>query len=177
LNRSELGSSLLVNDNGFLEIVRAPERVYGVEATVDWQASETWQLGGTFTWQEGEFDRDDDGDFQPLSSSRISPVKLTAYVENETLPGWQNRLQLLALGDRDRAFDEGVDETAIDGFITLDYISRVALGPGTLQLSVKNLLNTDYFPVFSQLQAAEGNEVENFAGRGISLHLGYRVTW
>jgi iron complex outermembrane receptor protein len=176
-NESELGSSLLVNDAGFLEIVRAPERIYGVEATLDWQPSESWQLGGTVSWQEGEFDENDDGDFEPLSSARISPLKLTSYIENETLPGWRNRLQMVFLGDRDRAFDEGVDGADIEGFITVDYISSIRLGPGNLEIGVENLFNEKYFTVFSQIQAGEGNETENFASRGRMLRVGYRLTW
>lgn len=176
-NRSELGSSIAVNDVGLLEIVRAPERIYGVEATLDWQPSSDWQLGSTLTWQEGEFDPDDDDDFQALSSLRISPLKLTSYVENKTLPGWRNRLQLVFLGDRNRAFDDGVDRAAIESFITVDYISGIRLGPGELQIGIENLFNEQYFPVFSQIQAGEGNETENFAARGRTLRVGYRVAW
>jgi len=177
VNTSELGSSIVVNDLGLLEIVRAPERIYGVEAALDWQPGNTWRLGGTLTLQDGEFDPDEDGDFQALSSLRISPLKLTSYVENETLPGWRNRLQLVLLGDRDRAFEDGVDEVPIDGFVTVDYISSIRLGPGELQIGIENLFNEQYFPVFSQIQAGEGNENENFAARGRMLRIGYRVTW
>jgi len=175
-NRSDLGSTIVVRE-GFLQIVRAPERNYGLEATIDWQPSNTWQLGSTFTWQEGEFDEGNDDNFQAISSSRISPIKFTAYVENQTLPDWRNRLQLVLLGDRDRAFNDGVDPIVIDGFFKVDYISTIQLGPGELQIGIENLFNTYYFPVYSQIQAGFGNEVENFAARGRTLRVGYRITW
>jgi len=176
-NESDLGSTIIVNDAGLLEISRAPERVYGIEGTIDWQPSEKWQLGGTFTWQEGGSDPDDDGEFDPLTSSRISPLKVTAYVENQTTPGWRNRLQITALGERDRASKDGVDPVAIDGFVTFDYISSIKLGAGTLEIGIENVFNDQYFPVFSQITAGEGNETENFAARGRMLRLGYRLTW
>lgn len=175
-NQSDQGASLQVRD-GFLQIVRAPERIYGVEATVDWQPSETWRLGGSLSWQDGNFDEDNDGDFLAIDSGRISPIKATAYVENQTLPGWRNRLQLLVLGDRDRAFDDGSDPVTIDGFVTVDYISSIQIGNGTLEIGIENLFNEQYFPIFSQLQGGFGNEVENAAARGRNLRIGYRLTW
>ncbi|NJL47842.1 MAG: TonB-dependent receptor [Leptolyngbyaceae cyanobacterium SM2_5_2] len=53
-SQSELGSALRVGSDGFTQLVRAPQRNYGVEATVDWQPSQTWRLGGIFGWNEGE---------------------------------------------------------------------------------------------------------------------------
>jgi len=148
-NNSELGTRLIPGAV-LAEIVRAPERIYGVEATVDWQPGGNWQLGGTVTWQEGEFEEDDE--FLAITSERISPLKLTAYVEHETLPGWSNRLQLLLIGDRTRAFNAGTEEVPISGYVTLDYIGSIQLGPGTLSIGIENLLNEQYLPVASTNQ-------------------------
>ncbi|WP_143167806.1 TonB-dependent receptor domain-containing protein [Chroogloeocystis siderophila] len=148
-NNSELGTRLIPGAV-LAEIVRAPERIYGVEATVDWQPGGNWQLGSTVTWQEGEFEEDDE--FLAITSERISPLKLTAYVEHETLPGWSNRLQLLLIGDRTRAFNAGTEEVPISGYVTLDYIGSIQLGPGTLSIGIENLLNEQYLPVASTNQ-------------------------
>ncbi|MEM8808441.1 MAG: TonB-dependent receptor, partial [Cyanobacteria bacterium P01_G01_bin.38] len=103
-SESDLGSAFAFNQETLSsELVRAPQRNYGVEATLDWQPSNTWQLGGYFSWSEGENDVDDDGDFLALGSLNVPPYKLGLYVENETTPGWTNRLQMLLVGDRDRA--------------------------------------------------------------------------
>lgn len=170
-NESELGTTFTAPG----AVVRAPERVYGVEATLDAQLSETWQLGGTISWAEGETDLDDDGDFTPLNGFRIAPIKVTAYVENETLPGWRNRLQALFSGSRDRFEDEAVfGQAAVDSFITVDYISSIKIGPGTLEIGIANLLDTDYFPIVSQLQT---NELNNAAARGRTIRIGYSITW
>ncbi|MGG6298305.1 TonB-dependent receptor domain-containing protein [Leptolyngbya sp. AN02str] len=170
-NTSELGTTFTAPG----EILRAPERVYGIEATVDTQLSDRWLLGGTFSWSEGEIDRANTGDYTPLDGFRISPIKVTAYVENETTPGWRNRLQLLYSGDRD-VFDSDTvfGQRAVGSYVTVDYISSIALGPGNLEIGITNLFNTDYFPVVSQLQT---NELSNAAGRGRSLQIGYSFEW
>jgi iron complex outermembrane receptor protein len=172
-NNSELGTRLIPGAV-LAEIVRAPERIYGVEATVDWQPGGNWQLGSTVTWQEGEFEEDDE--FLAITSERISPLKLTAYVEHETLPGWSNRLQLLLIGDRTRAFNAGTEEVPISGYITLDYIGNIQLGSGTLSIGIENLLNEQYLPVASQYLGGF-YEPDNIAARGRTLRVGYRVTW
>ncbi|NER00263.1 MAG: TonB-dependent receptor [Cyanothece sp. SIO2G6] len=174
-SESELGSSVVFNpDTGFSETVRSPQRNYGIEATVDWQPTDVWQLGGYFSWSEGEFDADDDGDFLALGSLNVPPYQLGLYVENETAPGWNNRLQMLLVGDRNRAFEDGVDPFDVDSYVTLDLISSLQLGPGLLTLSVENLLNTDYLPLTSQ-ERIGAFEDRRYAAPGITLGLRYSM--
>ena len=176
-NTSELGESFILDNRGFpIGINRAPQRIYGIEGTIDWQPGGGWQLGGTATWQEGENDVNEDGDYLPLNSSTISPLKLTAYIEHQTTPSWRNRLQLVYIGNRDRAFDEGVDPADIDSYLVLDYIGSIQIGPGTLNVGIENLLDTQYFPV--QFQRAGGfDNSERFAARGRSLNVRYVINW
>ena len=176
-NQSDLGSTFEFNPStGFFDILRAPERVYGIEATVDAQLNDTWNLGGTISWSEGEADLEDNGTYLPLSSARIQPLKLTAYVENETLPGWTNRLQALYVGSRDRAFQEDIDPREIDSYFLVDWLSSVKLGQGTLQIGVKNLFDTLYFPAYAQ-RSAGFSDTFNSAGSGRTLSLRYSLTF
>jgi iron complex outermembrane recepter protein len=176
-NFSELGSAFNFNpDTDFLETVRAPQRVYGIEAAIDVQPTERWRLGGTATWIEGENDEDDDGEYLALNSITVPPLKLTAYIENETLRGWTNRLQLLFSGDRDRAFEDGVEDGQISSFVTVDYITSIKLGQGELQIGLQNLFNNQYFPVYSQYFAPFFDSA-NYAGQGRTLSVGYRIRW
>jgi iron complex outermembrane receptor protein len=174
-NYSELGTRLeVVPDNRFFVLARSPQRNYGVEATIDWQATNDLQVGGIFSWNEGEVDSGEDGDFQPLNTFNIQPLKLTAYVQHETLPGWTNRLQALYVGDRDRAFEEGTDPDPIEGYFLVDYISSIQLGKGQLQIGVENLFDNQYFPVFSQrLQ----RPIDKIPGRGRTLSVRYQLNW
>jgi len=176
-NTSELGARLVEDERGILTLERAPERIYGVEASVDWQPSDRWQLGTVVGWNEGESDPDDDGDFQPISSFDIQPLKLTVYVQNETLPGWSNRLQLLYVGNRDRAaetlndFGRPIDPSPIESYFVVDYISNIALWGGTLQLGVHNLFDNQYSSVYSQRLPS------NFAEPGRTFSASYRLSW
>ncbi|MEM7061924.1 MAG: TonB-dependent receptor [Cyanobacteria bacterium P01_B01_bin.77] len=174
-SESSLGASFRFDpEQSSTQLVRAPQRNYGVEATLDWQASDTWRLGGNFSWAEGENDPDDDGDFTPLGSLTVPPYQLGLYVENKTTPRWSNRLQLLWVGDRDLAFDEGVDFFEVESYVTLDFISSLQLGPGRLSLGVENLLNNDYLPLVSQ-ESTDPFDSFRFASPGITMSLRYAL--
>lgn len=166
-NQSDLGTTF---DRNTLEVIRAPERVYGLEAAVDMQVSDRWNIGSTLSLVEGENDVDGDDEYQALNGFRINPLKLTAYVENETAPGWQNRLQLLYSGNRVRALDDGVNFRGVGDYVTLDLISSLKLGSGTLRLGIQNLLDNQYFTPTSQLLRTRNNDSYTAApGRTISL--------
>lgn len=134
------------------------------------------ESGGTATWIEGENDANNDGQYLALNSITVPPLKLTAYVENQTLKGWRNRLQLLYSGDRDRAFEDGVEDGKISSFVTVDYISSIKIGQGELQIGIQNLFNNQYFPVYSQYFAPFFDSA-NYAGQGRTLSVGYRIIW
>jgi iron complex outermembrane receptor protein len=157
-------------------LTRAPQRNYGIEATVDWQPTDTWQLGTAFSWNEGEADADDDGEFTALSTFDVQPWKLTAYIENRTTPTWSNRLQLLYSGNRDRGFEAGADGVAIEDYITLDLLSQLQIGDGVLSLGIENLLDNQYFPVYSQVLSGF-NDANYWAARGRRISLTYSITW
>jgi iron complex outermembrane receptor protein len=175
-NYSSLGTDFETIPGGPLRTIRAPERIYGVEAAIDWQPIEQWSLGGTATWLEGENDEDRDGDYIALNSITIPPFKLTAYLENETLPDWRNRLQLLYSGARNRAFQDEVDGVAIESYLTLDFLSSVRIGGGELLIGIQNLLNEEYYPVFSQYFAPFADSL-NRAGQGRTISVNYRITF
>ena len=184
-NNSDLGSRLVVVDpQSPLQVQRTPERFYGLEGTVDVQVGGGWQIGGTATLSEGEFQdvSDNDGDentkeYLAFDVSRVQPTKLTAYLENKTTPSWSNRLQVLYVGNRNRAFEDGTQPLPIKGYMTVDYISSIKLGRGMLQVGVENLLNKQYFPVQSQDNGGYDFDSGNVAARGRSLRIGYALTW
>ncbi|MGD1939098.1 MAG: TonB-dependent receptor domain-containing protein [Cyanophyceae cyanobacterium] len=175
-NASDLGTRIAIDDEGFGRVVRAPQRNYGVEATVDWQPSDIWRLGGYVSWNEGDDDIDDDGDFEPSSNVNIKPIKFGAYVENNTTPNWTNRLELLAVGGRDRSFDEEIDDDNLDGYITLDFLSTLKLSDeSTLSLGISNLLNEQYLPVATQVLTNAGVESRRAAAPGRRVSLRFRI--
>jgi iron complex outermembrane recepter protein len=173
-NRSNLGTS----SGGFNQpVVRAPERVYGTEATLDVEPIRGLRAGSTLTWLEGRSDPNLDGVYTYLNSYRIPPVKLTAYVEHDTTTRWRNRLQLLYSGERSR-FGSGVafGERPVKDYATLDYLGSVRLPKGSLRFGVENLLNRQYFVRESQLLRT-GSNSSYAAAQGATLSLGYSVDY
>lgn len=177
---SELGTTSRGYDQ---PVVRAPERLYGVEATLDVQPTRALGMGGTFGWTEGESFVERDSTWRAMNGYRIQPWKATAYAEHQTLPAWQNRLQVLYSGDRDRAFNDrlnpnrvGFGERAVESYWVADWISSLNVGPGRLSLGVQNVLNRQYFPVVSQLLRTGGNSSYT-AARGRTVNIGYSVSY
>jgi len=174
---SELGTFFQFNAGDSVgTLTRAPQRNYGIEATLDWQATDRWRLGSAIGWNEGEADADNDGEFTALGTFDIQPLKLTAYVEHQTTPTWRNRLQLLYSGNRNSGFEDGADGLPIEDYVTLDLISQLQLGDGTLSLAVENLLDNQYFPVFSQVSSGF-DDTGYRAARGRRVSLTYAISW
>ncbi|MEW6732319.1 MAG: TonB-dependent receptor [Acidobacteriota bacterium] len=173
-NTSDLGTS----SGGFnAPVIRAPERVYGFEATIDVQPSSRLQLGTAISVVEGKSDPNLDGKYTFLNSFRIPPIKVTAYLEHNTLPRWQNRFQVLYSGNRNR-FRNSVafGERRVGDYVTLDWISSVRLKRGVLRFSVENLLNNQYFTRESQLLRTGRND-SFAAARGAVLSVGYSINY
>jgi iron complex outermembrane recepter protein len=174
-NTSDLGTRVVpaFAGNGLATIAREPQRIYGLEATVDWQPADSWGIGGSISWIEGEF-KNEAGEFVALGSNIIQPLKLNLYVQHETKFRWRNRLQALYVGGRDRAFNNGTDPIGINDYITVDWISSIPIGKGQLSLTIENLFNTQYFPVSAQYFSGFDDSI-NYAGRGRSIGLSYSI--
>ncbi|HWQ55511.1 MAG TPA: TonB-dependent receptor [Bryobacteraceae bacterium] len=172
---SDLGTS----SGGFNQpVVRAPERVYGAEASVDGTLSPRWRAGLQGTWLEGKSDPAFNGRYRYLNSYRIPPLKLTSYVDHQMTARWRNRLQLVFSGSR-RRFGIGstvFGELPVTSFATLDWASTVELGRGRLRFSVENMLNRFYYPTDSQLIRSGRNDSHS-AARGAALTVGYTVSY
>jgi iron complex outermembrane receptor protein len=175
-NYSDLGLSLEARPDGAISYSRAPQRNYGFEAAVDWQPARRWQVGTTLTYTLGDSDEEGNGKFIPLRTFEVQPLKLTAYVQHQTTPGWSNRLQLLYVGSRDDAFKVGRDPVPVSSYALLDFISSIQVGKGTLSIGIENLLNNQYSSVFSQLLGGF-SELSNRAERGTTISVKYQLTW
>jgi len=135
--------------------VRAPDRVYGIEAAADWQINNAWRLGGSAAWMEGDADRNNDGSFEtPLQNRRIPPAKVTAYVEYDLNSRWYARLQGIYWGSRNefpnsvgaQVFHEG----EITSGFTMDLMTTYSFSSSEISLGVNNLLNSDYYTNYSE---------------------------
>jgi len=163
---------------------RAPQNIYGVEATLDVQPIEGWKIGGTYTFVEGDQTIAVSPDVRvPINGFNIQPQKITAYLEHLTVPEWQwrNRIQVLYSGSRTRsltAFNSGLDPTgdpfAMTEYFVVDLVSTVKAGPGTLRFGVENLLNQKYVAAFNQIPFSNSF---HYAARGATATIGYSMTY
>lgn len=162
------------------QIRKFAEDIRGAELTLDYTVSESTAFGGTVSRSKGERETAD-GTETKLDGTRIAPLKVTAYFSHSPMAGWDNRLQLTHIGDRDEFADAdgpetfaGFGEGEINGYTLVDLVSAFAVGPGTLQVSINNLLNKDYVPMINQAF----NIPSAFSGGpGRMVGLNYRMNW
>ena len=173
-NTSKLGASFDAASN---TLIRAPERRWGLEFTADVVPVDGWQVGTTVSYLQGQNDPDDDGHFVPMATTVIPPVKVTGYVEHLTSPrlNWRNRVQVLYSGDRDDAFNDGVERFPIESFVVVDLISSIQVGPGTLRFAVENVLIELYYT--PQTQSSSFTNRDYTPSRGTTATIGYSITY
>ena len=172
---SELGSQV----DGNLKVVRAPERIRGVETTLDIQPASLVDVGGTFTWSEGEFLDPKDSRWKSLNGFRISPAKATAYVAARPLSRLTTRFQMVHSGNRDAAFLDRISNGGrrVHEYTTFDLLGTLGVrSGGTLTVGVENLLNRQYFTTVSQLMTTN-TDASRAAAPGRVLSVGYRVEY
>jgi iron complex outermembrane recepter protein len=155
-----------------LRIEKVREEVHGIEATLDYELGARTRTGGTLSWAEGEREPESGGS-EDLPNTRIAPAKLTAYLAHALRAGWDNRLQIMAVGDRDPD-SEQFGSGAVESYTLVDFVSRIKLGPGALRVSIRNLLNEDYFPAVNQAYDLPSAYAK---GPGRRFGLAYSVRW
>ena len=126
--QSELNASFAPD----LSLQFAPEWTEGIEGTLDVQPTDGFRLGGTISYVEGKLDVNNNGNFTWLDGFRIPPIKITGYVEHDTLPQyqWRNRIQALFAGWRDRFSNSAAfGRLPVQGYVVVDLISSIKAAP------------------------------------------------
>lgn len=171
------------SDNGVsysadLDLVLAPETVYGIEVAGEYAFENGLTLGGTLTWLEGRYDTDGDGqNDSDLPSDRIAPAKITAYAEYAPNDWSVYRLMGLFSGYRDPDSSEFLGLQTIEPYVVLDAAADFKVGNGTLTLGVENLLNADYVPVVQQAYSVPAygyDDYYNVKGPGRTFSISYK---
>lgn len=179
LSTSKLGQSFVPDPTDPLVrmVVRAAERIWGVEATLNgaWMDGRgAW--GGTFSWVDGRVDSNGDGKVDaPFTNDRVGPIKVTGYVSMEVMPEWPVRLQGLYSGDRN-AFPAIAGTSVgnnghIHSYAVFDLLTSHKVGPGEVSLALTNIFNNRYFNVAAQLS---GNRPDRYV---LSPGAGFRLSY
>lgn len=133
----------------------APDKVTGVEATLDYTGIERWNLGMTYARSRGHSDNDNNGSFEtPLQNRRVPPPSFTAHADYEFISGSFLRVQALHSGSRN-AFPNTVPgrfhEGKVNSYFTLDVAARFNLARNMeVAVGVRNLFNKDYYTNYSE---------------------------
>lgn len=165
-------------------MVRSPERIYGVETTLDASPDDKLRLGLTGTWLEGKFDPNRTGNYTAyLPDDRIPAPKVSFYVDHQTTPRWRNRVQAFYSAERDRFGAQGQPDligrigfglARIEPYFLVDVFSYLNVGRGTVRFAVQNALNRMYFPPVSQWS---GQDSTYAAAQGAVFSVGYTIRY
>ncbi|MBC5993254.1 TonB-dependent receptor [Pontibacter cellulosilyticus] len=156
VSTSKLGANLKANDEGTYSIERAPERIEGFEALVDFFVTSKLTIGANAAYSEGKIDFDDNGEYfddadRYLNSTRIPPVKVTSYINIKPIAKLNINLQHIYSGERDR-FEPNAKGNYVSGegpiksFNVFNLASTYqATEKLNLNLGIENLLNESYY--------------------------------
>ena len=172
-SESDFGENFIYDPaTGLGQYNRAPEETYGFEVVGDWQATDRLSLTATYSWVEGEFDPDDSGDFVAQSSLDIPPWKATLNGRYEVTDRLSFNFQVLAVGDRDDAFNDGVDLWEVEGYEVYDIGMDFRYGRGLFSAQITNVLDETYLTPASQSYTNSlpfAPRVAGAPGRAVSL--------
>lgn len=170
-NESEFGSSFNATT---LELLRAPEEVWGAELTVDVRPSDDFSVSGSVSWVNGEVELPP-GTVSQLDTSRIPPVKLTGAMVYEPNEQWRFRTQLThSAAQRRFNNQQAFGRADIEAFTLLDIAASRTVGNGWLTLALGNVLNEYYFTPDAYRFAGAGTFT---SGVGATARLTYSIEY
>ena len=177
ISTSKLGANLIEID-GRLVAQREPEKIRGYEITLDYRFSDKLNLGGSYSYVEGEAEFDD-GRTVYLNGSRIAPPKGTAYITYKPTSDWYLQLSWVNTGCRDR-FEPNTNgrysnsEGPISTVNVVNFSGNYSFNKNwSMSLGIENLLNNSYYSTLSQYRAVNADYVMG-NGMTTSLNLRYK---
>ncbi len=177
-SKSDLGAVQSFN-NG-LRLARTKEKIYGVEAGIDYFTDDDhWSLGSTISWMKGEELPQNSSQYQHMPGNRIPPLKFTAYVEYRPSENWSHRLQTTAFKGKDYRLNgvASFSRRDTEGYATVDLISQWKISDeSNVNIGVENLLNQYYYPLYSQLLRSDTN-TSHLPASGTVLKISFTHNW
>lgn len=154
--------------------LREPREFWGLEATTKWRVNPRLAFGGSVSWTEG-LRTLASGEKRRIGSRDAPPLLLSANVEHSPKAGWKNRLQVDYRASRNpfgdsTAFGEG----RVDSVVLAHVSASFAVGPGQLQVGIRNLFDRKYFAIPVQ---ADNVGFYFIPEQGRRLAVSYALTW
>lgn len=173
---SDLGTrSVYDPESGIYRPARAPQKIWGFEATAEFSLNEQWSLQAAYGYTEGKDTQND----TYLGARQISAPKLTSMLNYRPNKDLNVNLYWLHVFSRDRfeANEQGFysgDQGPITSYDVVNLSVSYQLNNWELFGGIENLFNADYFPARSQaLRYGTGYSVKG-VGSTLSLGATYR---
>lgn len=181
---SKIGTTI-IEGNGFYVQQRAPERIMGIEGSINVASIKNFVIGTGISYMEGKADINknksyDDPEDVYLSGRRITPLKIISHIKY--MPGTRlfadvewlysgSRKKFAAQQNGTYKFGEG--PVTAYGIINLSAGYKMKNG---IQIfgGFENLLNKDYFNTTAQWYALPANYVK---ANGIHFQVGIGYKW
>ncbi|WP_212005929.1 TonB-dependent receptor [Chitinophaga sp. HK235] len=163
---------------GNYELIQIPQRIYGAEAVLGYKATDWLKLGGLLGYMDGREDTQNNGHYDAKpDNSIISPLKIGANASFSITRRWDLMLQMVNVGSRDVFPKEKYNygKYPVTGYTLFDLFTSYRLKYVTVNFSVNNLFNANYYPVHSAIRGATSEGRYYVKGSGAVANLGIVV--
>ena len=173
---SDLGSLLVLGQDGIFSVSRQPIHIEGLEASLAWRTPiEGLSLSAAYSGIEGQTDSNDADDLvnNDLDGANISPDRLNLAADYRSGPltaRLQSRFYL------PRTFNDASVDTDFEGYVLIDAFLAYQTGMGELSLAVQNLTDEYYLTYDSDTVRTFDNN-RFYAGRGRTFSLAWRANF
>lgn len=181
---SKIGSTI-VEENGYFLQQRAPERILGIESSIDVAAIKHFIIGAGVSYMEGKADINkndsyDDAEDIYLNGRRITPLKIVSHIKYIPNSRLFADLEWVYSGSRNRFKPQSngayrFGEGPVDSYGIINVSAGYKLNNSfNFFAGVENLLNKDYFPTTSQWYGLDLNYVK---ANGARYQVGVGFKW
>ncbi|MCL6415479.1 TonB-dependent receptor [Aestuariirhabdus sp. Z084] len=158
------------------------KKIYGLEGSLDYFLDRYWAAGISGAYTRGKTKDEQSGKWLHLDALEVAPAKVVSYLAYDLDSGSSIRLQATSVFDYNKAEDSTssgaiVDDGDIDGYTTLDLLTRWKLPLGELGVSITNLTNRDYQTVYSQWAEHTYGQLSGVQAKGRMLGASYRIDY
>ncbi len=182
VSTSKLGAEMVYDvATDLFNVSRMPERIYGVEAAVQYSPLASLDLGASFSYVEGKADTGRNGNYKMyLNGRRIAAPKLGGSIHFRPVSTLELQLHYTGIMNRSRfnklpsgLYKGNEGEVKAYNLFNLNASYRVTRST-MLTLGIENLFNADYFPARSQWFMIPGFYSK---GKGASFNIGVVVNY
>jgi len=176
ISESDLGR---VKSEGMgLSVSRNEVEIDGVELTSAWDINQDLSAEFSYSKINGDEKAQNADAFQQMNGFSIPPSKFTAQLNYDISSAWRANLTVMRSGEKDYRIDakNAFGRREVTSYTIVDFNSQLELEQGVLTFGIENVLNKQYFPVYSQLQR-NGNNTSSIPGRGRTFSMKYTYNW